>query len=156
VNKGDGIAKIQESDMKRKPGLMIIIGTSLKIVGLKRLISQFSETMKQNNKKVVFINLTASSSDWNQVFDHVLIGESDRICERLHSKVNELLDDEAKKAKKRAESRKKKEEQKLKTASVTTDIRKFFKAVKRKIMFIQMRIRLLNQNQRTSRAFKTM
>ena len=57
---------------------LVVIGTSLKIHGLKNLIKSFADLVHSRPGGVcVFMNLTAPSTEWNSVFDHVLLGPCD-------------------------------------------------------------------------------
>ena len=80
------------------------MGTSLKIVGLKRLIKTFTDFLHSKNCKVVYINLTKPSQEYLDLFDYCLFGKADDVCIRLSKLV--------------------------KGKQVTTDIRKHFKSTK--------------------------
>ncbi|EOR04798.1 NAD-dependent histone deacetylase HST3 [Wallemia ichthyophaga EXF-994] len=92
---GDSIAKAQSSDVKKKPDLLIVMGTSLKVHGLKQLVKGFSRTIHQNNLEaignsrkttgsVVFVNATpAAGKEWSQDFDYFVHGTSDEFVNKL-------------------------------------------------------------------------
>ncbi|RKP18978.1 DHS-like NAD/FAD-binding domain-containing protein, partial [Rozella allomycis CSF55] len=42
---GDIISSMVDKDIKRKPDLLIVMGTSLKVHGLKQLVKQFAKTV---------------------------------------------------------------------------------------------------------------
>ena len=84
------------------------MGTSLKIVGLKRLIKSFVDLLHNNGFKVVYINLTKPSLEFVELFDYCLYGKADDICTRLGKL--------------------------LKNKQVTSDIRKHFKTTKSKLL----------------------
>jgi NAD-dependent histone deacetylase SIR2 len=42
---GDDIGAIQASDVSRKPDMLIIMGTSLKVHGLRRLVKEFAKAV---------------------------------------------------------------------------------------------------------------
>jgi NAD-dependent histone deacetylase SIR2 len=67
---GDEIAKTHEKDLKKRPDCLIVMGTSLKIVGVKRLVKDFAFTVKNNGGSVILINKTALSKDMMDLFDH--------------------------------------------------------------------------------------
>jgi NAD-dependent SIR2 family protein deacetylase len=47
------------SDLNLKPDLLLIIGTSLKVSGVKHLVKEFAETVhRHENDQVIFVNQT--------------------------------------------------------------------------------------------------
>lgn len=101
---GDDIGSIQTGDLSRKPDLLIIMGTSLKVHGLKKLVKEFAKvvhstapvpspcvanspkptTTKNAMKgKVIFVNKTAPSSEWDGIIDYHVEGETDAWVERV-------------------------------------------------------------------------
>lgn len=83
--KGDIISKHIGQDLRRKPDLLIVMGTSMKIPGLKALVHQVADVVHENEKgRVLFINKTdILTSEWQDVFDFQLIGEADKIINAL-------------------------------------------------------------------------
>jgi hypothetical protein len=80
---GESIAEFQNKDVKKKPDLVLVLGTSLKIPGLKNLLKSFS------NALVLFLNLTAPPRDMEPFIDYHLQGECDDltvILSRLSSR----------------------------------------------------------------------
>ncbi|KAL6298694.1 DHS-like NAD/FAD-binding domain-containing protein [Sparassis latifolia] len=90
---GDDIGSMQSADITRKPDMLIIMGTSLKVHGFKKLVKDFaravhdsapssSSSSPQNAKsmagKVIFVNKTAPGSEWNGIIDYHVEGEADR------------------------------------------------------------------------------
>ncbi|KAF8841968.1 DHS-like NAD/FAD-binding domain-containing protein [Paxillus ammoniavirescens] len=95
---GDDIGTIQTSDIARRPDMLIIMGTSLKVHGLKRLVKDFAKavhdsavtsttgtpkTAKAWQGKVVFVNKTPPGSEWADVIDYHVAGETDRWVEKV-------------------------------------------------------------------------
>ena len=79
---GDDIGSIHSADLTRKPDLLIIMGTSLKVHGLKKLIKDFARTVHSSSSSrklcnVIFINKTAPSSEWSDIIDYHICGETD-------------------------------------------------------------------------------
>ncbi|TFK36930.1 DHS-like NAD/FAD-binding domain-containing protein [Crucibulum laeve] len=86
---GDDIGAIQSVDVGRKPDLMIIMGTSLKVHGLKKLVKEFARVIHSSSSsssqasgskkpyKVIFVNKTAPSSEWDDIIDCHVAGETD-------------------------------------------------------------------------------
>lgn len=106
---GDDIGNIQSSDLTRKPDLLIIMGTSLKVHGLKKLVKEFSKAVhatgapppasepssseeakkprKSKNPsmkgKVIFVNRTPPSSEWDGIIDFHIEGDTDAWTDRV-------------------------------------------------------------------------
>ncbi|KAG0165132.1 hypothetical protein DFQ28_009220 [Apophysomyces sp. BC1034] len=75
---GETIGQLQVSDLKKKPDLMIIMGTSLKIAGVKKFIKQAARAIHSTkNGRVVFVNKTPATKEWDKVFDYEVIGSTD-------------------------------------------------------------------------------
>ncbi|KAL0951497.1 hypothetical protein HGRIS_008183 [Hohenbuehelia grisea] len=92
---GDDIGTIQASDVSRKPDMLIIMGTSLKVHGLKKLVKDFAKTVhshassaststaKQWTGKVIFINKTPPGSEWAGIIDYHVAGDTDSWCNKV-------------------------------------------------------------------------
>ena len=93
---GDDIGLIQTQDITRKPDMLIIMGTSLKVHGLKKLVKDFAKAVhaskpsitgtprsaKSWQGKVVFVNKTPPGSEWEDVIDYHVAGETDSWVEK--------------------------------------------------------------------------
>ncbi|OBZ79976.1 NAD-dependent histone deacetylase HST3 [Grifola frondosa] len=91
---GDDIGSIQSVDIKRKPDMLIIMGTSLKVHGFKKLVKDFAKavhdsvpspptTAKKFAGKVIYVNKTAPGSEWDEIIDYHVEGDSDRWVEKV-------------------------------------------------------------------------
>lgn len=80
---GDEIGALQAHDMRRGPDVLLIMGTSLKVHGLKRLVKDFAKTVHEKKGVVVFVNATAPSKEWDGVIDYHVEGETDSWVERV-------------------------------------------------------------------------
>ncbi|KAJ7361521.1 DHS-like NAD/FAD-binding domain-containing protein [Mycena albidolilacea] len=91
---GDDIATIQSADLSRKPDMLIIMGTSLKVHGLKKLVKEFAKTVhslapsspakaKKWVGKVVFVNRTPPGAEWAGIIDYHVAGETDAWVEKV-------------------------------------------------------------------------
>ena len=96
---GDDIGAIETYDLGRRPDLLIIMGTSLKVHGLKKLVKEFAksvhepsnpskidtlgEAAKNRRGKVIFVNKTPPSSEWADVIDYHVEGDTDSWVERV-------------------------------------------------------------------------
>lgn len=65
------IGKIAHHDATRSaPDLMLIFGTSLKVLGLKRLVKVFASRIHKKGGKVIYINaMPAAESAWGSILD---------------------------------------------------------------------------------------
>jgi len=88
---------IQTQDITRKPDMLIIMGTSLKVHGLKKLVKDFARAVHASKAsttgtprsakgwqgKVVFVNKTPPGSEWEDVIDYHVSGETDCWVEKV-------------------------------------------------------------------------
>ncbi|WVQ99465.1 hypothetical protein IAU59_006600 [Kwoniella sp. CBS 9459] len=90
---GDDIGALTTYDLGRSPDVLLIMGTSLKVHGLKRLVKEFAKSVhtgtgssSSSNKKkgvVVFVNATPPSKEWEGIIDYHIQGETDKWVERV-------------------------------------------------------------------------
>ncbi|KAL7629810.1 NAD-dependent deacetylase hst3 [Parahypoxylon ruwenzoriense] len=67
----DLISPIVQHDLSAGPDLLLILGTSLKVHGLKVMVKEFAKAVHSKGGKVVFINLTKpSESAWGDILDY--------------------------------------------------------------------------------------
>lgn len=67
----DLIAPIVQHDLSTNPDLLLVLGTSLKVHGLKVMVREFAKAIHQKGGKVVFINFTKpSESIWGDIIDY--------------------------------------------------------------------------------------
>ena len=92
---GEEIGEIQSRDLSKKPDLLIIMGTSLKVHGLKKLVKEFAAAVHASTSsstattslkpaaskgllgKVIFINKTPPPSEWAGIIDYHVQGTTD-------------------------------------------------------------------------------
>ena len=88
---GEQIGDLQVFDLFRKPDLLLIMGTSLKVHGLKRVVREFAKAVHaKKGGLVVFINLTPPSKEWEDVIDIHIQGETDAWVERVEEEWKHL------------------------------------------------------------------
>ncbi|KAJ3710374.1 DHS-like NAD/FAD-binding domain-containing protein [Lentinula raphanica] len=107
---GDEIGIVQGSDVARKPDMLIIMGTSLKVHGLKKLVKEFAKAVHSHKisntssssssgstptkvrktssakalaGKVIFVNKTPPGAEWAGVIDYHVSGETDQWTQRV-------------------------------------------------------------------------
>ena len=88
---GDFIAATLTKDLGSKPDMLLIIGTSLKVDGCKRLVKDAAKAVHARNGIVVFVNNTdINLKEWDGIIDFFLKGDADAILGKLWNKMNSL------------------------------------------------------------------
>ncbi|KAI9019762.1 DHS-like NAD/FAD-binding domain-containing protein [Hyaloraphidium curvatum] len=83
-DKGDIIGKLVGIDLRRKPDMLIVMGTSLKVVGIKKVVKDLAKAIHASpNGRVVLINQTGVTKEWESVFDYHVLGPADAIVDHL-------------------------------------------------------------------------
>ncbi|WRT66437.1 uncharacterized protein IL334_003393 [Kwoniella shivajii] len=84
---GDDIGSLTTYDLSRQPDLLLIMGTSLKVHGLKRLVKEFAKSVHTGSKKrglVIFVNATPPpAKEWEGIIDFHIQGETDKWVEKV-------------------------------------------------------------------------
>jgi hypothetical protein len=85
---GDEIGQIQAADVRKGPDLLIIMGTSLKVHGLKKLVKEFAKVTRARKSPktpgiVIFVNKTPPGSEWDGVIDYHVEGDTDSWTEKV-------------------------------------------------------------------------
>ncbi|KAK9348836.1 DHS-like NAD/FAD-binding domain-containing protein [Lipomyces starkeyi] len=81
---GDGIGRCIDSDIKSRPDCLIIVGTSLKVLGVKKLIRKAAKAVHERGGVVIFVNNTAPAvSSWKGVIDYHVESDCDRWIDDL-------------------------------------------------------------------------
>lgn len=82
---GDDIGQLTAYDVSRRPDMLLIMGTSLKVHGLKRLVKDFAKAVHGGKKRglVVFVNATPPSKEWEGIIDVHIEGETDKWVEKV-------------------------------------------------------------------------
>jgi NAD-dependent histone deacetylase SIR2 len=81
---GDDIGDLQTYDLSRNPDLLLIMGTSLKVHGLKRVVKEFAKTVHaRKDGLVVFVNATPPSKEWEGIIDVHIHGQTDVWAEKV-------------------------------------------------------------------------
>lgn len=90
---GDLIAEYVHQDMVKRPTVLVVMGTSLKVVGLKKLVKDFSRVVHEQgegNGLVIFVNKTmAPRSEWRTVFDYEFLGDCDEWVTLMQTMMDE-------------------------------------------------------------------
>jgi NAD-dependent histone deacetylase SIR2 len=91
-HKGDVIGQTVEQDLRKitKDSVIIVAGTSLKVIGVKRLIKDLVRQQKallagdKSEMSVIYLNkIPFSRTEWKTIFDLELLGDCDAWVERM-------------------------------------------------------------------------
>ncbi|KAI0164603.1 DHS-like NAD/FAD-binding domain-containing protein [Xylariaceae sp. FL1272] len=83
----DLISPIVQHDLAGNPDLLLVLGTSLRVHGLKVMVREFAKAVHKKGGKVVFINFTKpSDSVWGDVLDYWIDWDCDAWVEDLKSR----------------------------------------------------------------------
>ena len=81
---GDSVAESVAKDLKKRPDCLIVLGTSLKVAGIKQLIKTVAKQVHHIGGIVVYINRTSlAPSEWKDVFDYHIVGDCDEAVAQL-------------------------------------------------------------------------
>ncbi|KAJ3117680.1 hypothetical protein HDU96_005965 [Phlyctochytrium bullatum] len=80
---GNAIAAAAGGDARRRIDVLVVIGTSLKVDGVRKLVKDLAKACKAKGGKVVLVNKTPVGKEWDATFDYLLLGDCDQVVERL-------------------------------------------------------------------------
>lgn len=88
----EAFAKNLNKDLNKKPNVLLIFGTSLKVTGVKNLVKKLSKKIHENEKGlVVLINKEpVSYSSWKDYIDYQIVSDCDAFCEAVEAKLPNL------------------------------------------------------------------
>ncbi|KAK1959890.1 Hst3 protein [Colletotrichum sublineola] len=82
------ISPIITHDLGLSPDLLLILGTSLKVHGLKVLVREFAKTIHSRGGKVVFVNYTKPpESSWGDIIDYWVQWDCDAWVANLKERI---------------------------------------------------------------------
>lgn len=91
-SQGDLIASVMLADLRKRPDILIIMGTSLKVSGIRQLVRDMAREVRKNSKspgcEVVMINKSTMVSMKGTV-DICWLGEADEIVSYLERGLDE-------------------------------------------------------------------
>jgi NAD-dependent SIR2 family protein deacetylase len=86
---GEAIADLVNADLRRAPDLLLVAGTSLKVVGAKALVKQMARVVHESGRggTVVLLNQEACAAgrEWEGVFDYFVQDECDALVAALRA-----------------------------------------------------------------------
>ncbi|KAI8913376.1 DHS-like NAD/FAD-binding domain-containing protein [Gorgonomyces haynaldii] len=127
---GDMIADLLQKDLNNQPDIVIVMGTSLKIVGIKRMIKDFANIVHERGGHLVFINLDPPSKEFDGIFDFFVQMKCDDCVEQLLDRWDKLEDQKEKTKTERQLRAKIKQEKIEKEKRTTVQITQMLKSVK--------------------------
>ena len=89
---GEMIAKLTTHDINKKPDLLIVMGTSLKVHGIKHLVKDLANAVHGIERgKVILVNrVDLAASEWDHIFDYHIKSDADDAVLALETLVNDL------------------------------------------------------------------
>ena len=79
------------ADLSRKPDLLLIFGTSLKVHGIKKLVRDFAKIVHANKGVVVLVNRDElGKSEWQNHIDYWIEGDCDTWVHDLRNRIPNL------------------------------------------------------------------
>lgn len=86
------LAKGLNQDLRSRPDLLLIMGTSLKVDGVKKLVRSLSSSIHAKGGKIVFINKTPLSlSSWGGVIDYQILSDCDEFVKSVKREIPDLF-----------------------------------------------------------------
>jgi len=87
----DDITTLISADLGRRPDLLLIVGTSLKVFGIKKLVRDFAKIVHANKGSVILINkVPLPASEWNGVIDYWVESDCDEWVHDLKTRIPDL------------------------------------------------------------------
>jgi len=84
-------SSVMSADLSRKPDLLLIFGTSLKVHGIKKLVKDFAKAVHANKGTVILINKgELGKSEWGNVIDYWVEGDCDEWIHDLKTRIPNL------------------------------------------------------------------
>ena len=89
---GDIIADLTTRDVRKRPDLLLVMGTSLKVIGIKKLVKHLANTVHAGpHRQVILVNRAEPvKSEWEDIFDYHIQADTDHAVLTLEALVNKL------------------------------------------------------------------
>jgi len=89
---GELIADLSSRDIRKRPDLLIVMGTSLKVHGIKKLVKNLAHAAHAvKHGKVILVNrVDLAASEWDHIFDYHIKSDTDDAVVALKMLVNQL------------------------------------------------------------------
>lgn len=87
------LQKFIEADLASNPEVLLIMGTSLKVSGIRKLVKDFAQVVHQRaNGRVIFVNRTRPAlSVWGHIIDDFVMMDCDDWVKDLQNRRSDLL-----------------------------------------------------------------
>ncbi|GAA6017257.1 hypothetical protein JCM10207_003664 [Rhodosporidiobolus poonsookiae] len=81
------LGSLSVNDLSASPDFLLVMGTSLRIPGFKKLVKEFSKAVKAKGGVRVLVNRDeiGGKAEWKDVFDFQVLADTDSFVERLVS-----------------------------------------------------------------------
>jgi NAD-dependent histone deacetylase SIR2 len=89
----ESFAKNLNKDLNKKPNVLLIFGTSLKVAGVKNLVKKLSKKIHESDKgMVILINKDPISySSWKNYIDYQIVSDCDAFCKFVEDKLPNIF-----------------------------------------------------------------
>lgn len=85
------LAKGLNMDLNLKADLLIIMGTSLKVDGVKKVVRTLAKNIHDKGGKVIFVNKTPLAKNWDSVVDYEVLSDCDNFVRLLKTEIPDLF-----------------------------------------------------------------
>jgi NAD-dependent histone deacetylase SIR2 len=83
---GETIAEIIQKDLAAGPDLLLVLGTSLRLSGPKKIACMFAREVRKKRGIVVYTNLSQPSHSWGRLVDYVIEDSCDTWVKDLETR----------------------------------------------------------------------
>ncbi|KAL1915754.1 uncharacterized protein VTP21DRAFT_6513 [Calcarisporiella thermophila] len=80
---GETIGRMQIKDLRAQPDLLLVMGTSLKVTGIRAFVREMAKAVHARGGKVIFVNRTEIAKEWETVFDYHVLSDTDAWSDRV-------------------------------------------------------------------------
>lgn len=85
------LAKGLNIDISLKCDLLLIMGTSLKVDGVKKLVRSIAKSVRERGGRVVFVNKTPVAKQWSTLIDYEILSDCDDFIRALKTEIPDLF-----------------------------------------------------------------
>lgn len=78
-------------DIRLKPDLLIVMGTSLRVDGVKKLVRSMSQSVHAQGGKTIFVNKTPLSKAWDKYIDYQILSDCDEFVRYMKREIPDLF-----------------------------------------------------------------
>jgi NAD-dependent histone deacetylase SIR2 len=85
------LARGLNQDLRARPDLLLIMGTLLKVDGVKKLVRSLAASIHAKGGKTVFVNKTPVAALWGAVIDYQVLSDCDEFVRGLKREIPDLF-----------------------------------------------------------------